>query len=37
MEVQRTIKYESELDKGFPDWVTTVPGGEKLRDCIQCG
>lgn len=37
MGIERTIKYESELDKSFPDWVTTVPGGEKLRDCIQCG
>lgn len=37
MKVERTIKYESELDKSFPDWVASVPDGEKLRDCIQCG
>jgi heterodisulfide reductase subunit C len=37
MEVKRTIKYESELDKTFPFWITSVPDGEKLRDCIQCG
>jgi len=37
MKVKRTIKYESELDHQFADWITTVPGGEKVRNCIQCG
>ncbi|RMD90488.1 MAG: 4Fe-4S dicluster domain-containing protein [Calditrichaeota bacterium] len=37
MKIKRTIKYESELDQSFPVWVTSVPDGEKLRDCIQCG
>jgi heterodisulfide reductase subunit C len=37
MKVKRAIKYESELDHDFADWITTIPGGEKVRGCIQCG
>ena len=37
MKVKRSIKYESELDHEFADWITAIPGGEKVRQCIQCG
>lgn len=37
MEVQRRVKYENELDPSFTHWVATVPGGERIRECIQCG
>lgn len=37
MEVQRKVKYEHELDPSFTRWVATVPGGESIRECIQCG
>ena len=37
MKVERVIKYEAELDKDFSQWVVSVPGGEQIRDCIQCG
>jgi quinone-modifying oxidoreductase subunit QmoC len=37
MEVQRKVKYENELDHSFPQWISSVPGGENIRECIQCG
>lgn len=37
MKIKRIVKYEAELDSHFADWITSVPGGEKIRDCIQCG
>ncbi|RMD95871.1 MAG: heterodisulfide reductase [Calditrichaeota bacterium] len=37
MKVQRKVKYESELDPSFAKWVASVPGGENIRECIQCG
>lgn len=37
MEIQRTIKYEADRVKGFGREVMSVPGCEKLKDCIQCG
>lgn len=37
MKVKRTIKYEAELNHAFSDWITSVPGGENLAECIQCG
>ena len=37
MKVDRVVKYEAELDGDFAHWLTTVPGGEKIQDCIQCG
>lgn len=36
-EIQRTIKYEADRVKGFGRQVMSVPGCEKLKDCIQCG
>lgn len=37
MPLERKVKYESECDKEFADWVAAQPGCEKLRSCIQCG
>jgi quinone-modifying oxidoreductase, subunit QmoC len=37
MEIQRTIKYESDRVKGFGREVMGVPGCEQLESCIQCG
>lgn len=37
MEFKREIKYESELDKDFAHWITSLPAGEKMKECIQCG
>jgi heterodisulfide reductase subunit C len=37
MNITRTIKYEADRVKGFGDEVMSVPGCEKLKDCIQCG
>lgn len=31
------IRYESELDHKFADEITSIPGGDKLFSCIQCG
>lgn len=36
-EIQRTIKYEADRVPGFGREVMSVPGCEKLKDCIQCG
>ena len=36
-QVQRQVKYESELDPSFPRDILSMPGGENLRNCIQCG
>lgn len=33
----RKIRYESELDPGFAEEIASIPGGEKLFSCIQCG
>ncbi|MEW5806802.1 MAG: 4Fe-4S dicluster domain-containing protein [Acidobacteriota bacterium] len=37
MEIKRTIKYESELDRNFVKEVAGMPGGEAVYSCIQCG
>lgn len=33
----RRTKYEAELDRDFGREVASLPGGEKLFHCIQCG
>ena len=33
----RKISYESELDHLFVDEIASIPGGDKLYACIQCG
>jgi quinone-modifying oxidoreductase, subunit QmoC len=35
--VQQTVLYEQAMDPGFLDEVYALPGGEKIKDCIQCG
>ncbi len=37
MEIQRTIKYEAELDRQFAYEIAQSPGAETLFECIQCG
>ncbi len=31
------IQYESDLDPGFAEEIASIPGGEKIFSCIQCG
>lgn len=33
----RRMKYEAELDSGFASEIASLPGGEKIFGCIQCG
>ncbi len=35
--VQQTVIYEQAMDLNFLDEVYSIPGGEKIKDCIQCG
>jgi quinone-modifying oxidoreductase, subunit QmoC len=35
--VQQTVIYEQAMDLNFLDEVYQIPGGEKIKDCIQCG
>jgi quinone-modifying oxidoreductase subunit QmoC len=37
MTYKHMIKYEAECDPKFAEWVTEIVGGEKIRQCIQCG
>ncbi len=34
---QQTVLYEQAMDPKFLDEVYEIPGGEKIKDCIQCG
>jgi quinone-modifying oxidoreductase, subunit QmoC len=34
---QETVIYEKAMDLNFLDEVYGIPGGEKIKDCIQCG
>ncbi len=34
---QQTVIYEKSMDLHFLDDVYQIPGGEKIKDCIQCG
>jgi quinone-modifying oxidoreductase, subunit QmoC len=34
---QQTVLYEQSMDPKFLDEVYAIPGGERIRDCIQCG
>jgi quinone-modifying oxidoreductase, subunit QmoC len=31
------IQYESDLDPGFSEEIASIPDGDKLYSCIQCG
>jgi quinone-modifying oxidoreductase subunit QmoC len=33
----RKLRYESELDPLFSHQIASIPGGEKIYSCIQCG
>jgi quinone-modifying oxidoreductase subunit QmoC len=33
----RKIRYESELDRAFVYEIASIPGGNQLFNCIQCG
>jgi heterodisulfide reductase subunit C len=35
--VRQTVLYEQAMDPRFLDEVYAIPGGEKIKDCIQCG
>jgi heterodisulfide reductase subunit C len=35
--VRRRVKYEAELDPSFPREICSIPNGENLLTCIQCG
>jgi heterodisulfide reductase subunit C len=35
--VQQTVIYEQAMDLNFLDEVYSIPGGDKIKDCIQCG
>jgi quinone-modifying oxidoreductase, subunit QmoC len=35
--VQKTVLYEQPMDPKFLDEIYGIPGGEKIKDCIQCG
>jgi quinone-modifying oxidoreductase, subunit QmoC len=35
--VQQTVIYEQAMDLNFLDEIYRIPGGEKIKDCIQCG
>ncbi|MGQ9602115.1 MAG: 4Fe-4S dicluster domain-containing protein [Candidatus Bipolaricaulia bacterium] len=37
MEIASGVKFEAELDPEFARWAATIPGGERIRECIQCG
>lgn len=37
MAIQQTLKYEADIDGNFAQWIVAGTGGEKLRQCIQCG
>jgi quinone-modifying oxidoreductase, subunit QmoC len=37
IQIQRTIRYESDRTIGFGREVMSVPGCEQLETCIQCG
>jgi heterodisulfide reductase subunit C len=34
---QQTVIYEQAMDLEFLNEVYSIPGGEKIKDCIQCG
>ena len=37
LEIERRIKYESEVNPGFGKEIASLSGGEDLYSCIQCG
>lgn len=37
MKIQRTVKYEEELDRQFLDTIKRMSGCDEIEGCIQCG
>ncbi|MFA6319102.1 MAG: 4Fe-4S dicluster domain-containing protein [Elusimicrobiota bacterium] len=37
MSLQQKVKFESERDPAFGEWVESMTGGENIKGCIQCG
>ncbi len=37
MELKTTIRYQKEVENGWPHQISKLPGCEKLLSCIQCG
>ena len=35
--IQQTVIYEKAMDLNFLDDLYRIPGGEKIKECIQCG
>ncbi len=35
--ITRTIKYQSDLDLHFREHISSLEGGDKIKNCIQCG
>ncbi len=35
--LQGNITYEGQLDRGFAYQITSIPGGEGIFECLQCG
>ena len=36
-QVEQTVIYEQAMDPDFLDEINGIPGGGKIKDCIQCG
>lgn len=37
MAIAQKVRYEADLDKEFAQWTVATIGGERIRQCIQCG
>jgi heterodisulfide reductase subunit C len=37
LNIDRVVKYQEELDPEFGESIASIPGGEDLHRCIQCG
>lgn len=37
MELKRTVKFEADRDPEFARWISHTVGGERIRQCLQCG
>ncbi|MBN2494064.1 MAG: 4Fe-4S dicluster domain-containing protein [Deltaproteobacteria bacterium] len=35
--MEADVRYEADLDPGFLDEIASLPEGERIRHCIQCG
>jgi len=37
MNLQRTVRFEADREPAFAQWISQTVGGEKIRQCLQCG